>query len=150
MEMSKCLCLMIIAVIVIASNASVFRERRSGNGYGGRPYQYVPVDNTYSNKQTSITKTSNNCNSAGSVCCNNQAESRTSGRGKRHTGGSNQGFYVYHPSDSNKQYACSQVANNGTSGDQTTGCSTSQSCCQGNQSGNGTLISVSCSSLGTR
>ncbi|CAF1095328.1 unnamed protein product [Adineta steineri] len=127
MEMSKCLCLMIIAVIVIASNASVFRERRGDNKWNGnngensgspQTYNVYPT-NTYTNTETSNSDTSNKCQSGQNICCNNQADSK---------------------------HTCYNYATNGTTGDQTTGCSTNQICCQGNTSG-GSVASISCSSV---
>ncbi|CAF1389505.1 unnamed protein product [Adineta steineri] len=142
MEMSKCLCVLIIAVIVIAANASPFRERRSGGNYqrsGNTNVNY---------QQTNITNTNNNCNGANQVCCNNYAESKTNNRGKRNSGSwGNPDFYVNHPTNSNKQIGCYNGATNGTSGDQTTGCSTNQSCCQGNTDSTGSIASISCSNV---
>ncbi|CAF3548145.1 unnamed protein product [Adineta steineri] len=162
MEMSKCLCLMIIAVIVIASNASQFRERRNGGGNSGwsgnngqnsgSPQTYnVYRTNTYTNTETSNSDTSNKCQSGQNICCNNQADSTTGGRRKRHSSSSNgrsnngNAVKVIH-SQTNQQHTCYNYATNGTTGDQTTGCSTNQSCCQGNTSG-GSLASISCSSV---
>ncbi|CAF4342041.1 unnamed protein product, partial [Adineta steineri] len=152
------------AVIVIATNASQFRERRnSGNGWSGSNgspqtvyYSDQPSSNTYTSNTNSQSSTSNNCQSGQNICCNNQADGTTAGRRKRNSGsnnggwnngGSNNGksFTVTH-SQTGAQHTCYNQATSGASGSQTTGCSTNQSCCQGNTSG-GSVASISCSSV---
>ncbi|CAF1405555.1 unnamed protein product [Adineta steineri] len=179
MQMSKCLCIMIIAVIVTAANASPAREKRGGssgckdngqgsngnnngknwnggngqnNWNGGTTYYISPnyqnqANTDYNNEQTNVASTTNSCNGPNQYCCNNDASSNSNTNGRRKRGGGSNSpiFYIQHPTNSNKQYACGQAATNGASGSQTTGCSTNQSCCQGN---NGTsLVSLSCSGL---
>ncbi|CAF1389474.1 unnamed protein product [Adineta steineri] len=122
MEMSKCLCLMIIAVIVIAANASPFRERRNSGNHGNSGQGWSNRNqgtNSVSNTQYSNTETTNNCNGANQVCCDNQAILKSS---------------------------CGNGATGGASGTQYNGCYAGQSCCQGNTSG---LIDISCSDVST-
>ncbi|CAF3853416.1 unnamed protein product [Adineta steineri] len=148
MEMSKCLCLMIIAVIVIAANASPFRERRNGGSSGCKDNGQGSSGNYYfTNQQTNITNIQNKCNNGETYCCNNVASSNsnTNGRRKR-TSGSSIGNLFGSSSNSN-QVACDQTAEGGSNGDQYTGCSSGQSCCQGNSGS--ALIDLQCSSVST-
>ncbi|CAF1389606.1 unnamed protein product [Adineta steineri] len=168
MEMSKCLCVLIIAVIVIAANASPVRERRNGgssgckdngqgsngnsngqnsNGWNGQPYTISKGNYYFTNQQTNITNIQNKCNNGETYCCNNVASSNsnTNGRRKR-TSGSSIGNLFGSSSNSN-QVACDQAAEGGSNGDQYTGCDASQSCCQGNSGS--ALVDLQCSSVST-
>ncbi|CAF1400186.1 unnamed protein product [Adineta steineri] len=162
MEMSKCLCVMIVAVIVVAASASPIKKRSSngessngGQQYNNRGSYGNPSNgyqqNYYVNKnQNSVTNTDNECNTAGSYCCNNQAiKNNANGNGRRKRNSSS-GSSAWGPTryfqnqDNSQQYACNQY-NPKTSGDQTTGCSTGQTCCQGNnQTG---VVTLSCSNV---
>ncbi|CAF1393396.1 unnamed protein product [Adineta steineri] len=153
MEMSKCLCLMIVAVIVVAASASPLKKR-SSNGESCDDNQNVkqsypqsqPSQNTINNNQNSVSQTNNKCYTKGNYCCNNNANStNVNGRGKRHIPSGSPGQpQLFNNRNTNKQHTCNQITSN-SSGDQTTGCSTSQSCCQNLNSQNSTVI-LSCSS----
>ncbi|CAF4159168.1 unnamed protein product [Adineta steineri] len=153
MEMSKCLCLMIIAVIVIAANASPFRERRNGGNHGNQGQGWSNGNqgtNSYSNTQNSESSTTNNCNGAGQYCCNNAAQQTTNGRRKRNNNGQSTiiGFLPIDNSGTHQQYTCGNTATGGASGDQYNGCEGYSQCCQGNTS-SGSLLFAGCSDIST-
>ncbi|CAF0987559.1 unnamed protein product [Adineta steineri] len=165
MQMSKCLCLMIIAVIVIATNASQFRERRnggSGSNWGNNVdnwgnsqdneqpavYYLSPTTYTENNQQYQSTTTKNTCQSGQTICCNNDAnsDSTTNSRRKRHSNLNNGNAFKVTHSKTNQQHTCYNQATNGASGNQYNGCESNQSCCQGNNS-TGSAVTISCSSV---